>query len=61
MILLIVFFDALSRNPRAVLYFCQAVTYGLAYWMMRHGRHAPSYIYLISCLIYLTLSLVHHG
>lgn len=53
--------DTLSRGPQELLYFTQGVTYGLACWSSRCGRHAPWQVYLASCLIHVALGLMYRG
>jgi hypothetical protein len=51
--------DAVLTNSQATLYFVQAATYALAFWAVRRGKHAPSQVYLASCIVHATLGLLH--
>jgi hypothetical protein len=52
--------DTLSRGPQELLYFTQGVTYALACWSIRCGRHASWRIYLVSSLIHFALGVIYH-
>ena len=54
----------LSGSPEEVLYYTQGIAYGLAFWAIRCGRHAPWQVYLLSCVVHFALGLLHrwpHG
>ena len=46
-------FDLFSPNPLVVLYLLQAITYGNAATVSRHGNHGAL------CICYLTSALLH--
>jgi len=54
-----IFLLTLIHRPEAMLYCVQGITYGLACWAIRGGRHAPWQVYLASSVIHLGLGLVH--
>lgn len=60
MSLLFCAFEMLAHNPKAFLYYIQAVAYALAFWTVCFGRHAPSIVYLVSCLVHAILGALHH-
>jgi len=60
MTVLQILLDTLSRGPQEWLYYTQGVTYGLACWSIRCGRHAPWQVYLASSVIHLVLGVMHH-
>jgi hypothetical protein len=47
-----------SQLPETLLYFTQAATYAMAFRAVRRGNHAPSLVYLTSCLIHLVLGVL---
>jgi hypothetical protein len=53
-------FNTLSRGPQELLYITQGVTYALACWSIRCGRHASWRIYAASSLIHFALAAIYH-
>ena len=49
-----------THDLPSMLYWTQSMTYGLAFWAVQRGGHAPGQVYLTSCLVHLVLGIVHH-
>ncbi len=48
----------LAHVPGSMLYLTQSATYGMAYWAVRKGKHAPAHVYLASSLVHLTMAML---
>lgn len=57
--------DLLLRDPQAILYYLQALTYALAFQAMRgENHHPPCIVYLVSSAVHASLGALHqlpHG
>ena len=59
MSLLITLLEAMLHHSLATMYFVQAVTYAVAFWAVRCGRHAPCHVYLASSIVHAILGTLH--